>query len=500
MPLHADLDVYLHGQHAGTIVTGDNAPTLRYAYSYLSSRTNAGPLSLSMPLSVDSMPAEAWLDGLLPDNVSVRRRWAHRQRVRSSSPSSLLSTPIGLDCAGAVQFTPAGTPLPADRHSGVDWVSETEMAEWVARVRADWNDWDGPRGIGQFSLAGAQAKCAVRLDDGRCGVPFGAAPTSHILKPGIDRFPGADLAEHLSLEAARFLGLDASSSQVILFGGLRVLAVRRWDRVAAGDGLRRLHQEDLCQSLGIVPELKYQVLGGPSPAAIAQHLRAHALDPLGDVQHFADAVVYNWIIGAPDAHAKNFAMILDGHHARLAPLYDVISFIPFSPHPIEDTRMAMSVDGESTFGDADCPDYWDGFAQSVGLPSGRLLERIGDMTHRVPAAMQAAAKGLSAEDAGRRIVASLVRGVSDRCENLAGRFPDTTATRSASLASGTWAAVSAGRAVLCEQPTKGGTCRRRLLSGPCPLHPDSPGSQAVLARRIAPGGAVAVCSVDAGGC
>ena len=38
------------------------------------------------------------------------------------------------------------------------------------------------------------------------------------------------------------------------------------------------------------------------------------------------------------------------------------------------------------------------------------------------------------------------------------------------------------RVVLCGAETATGTCRRRLVSRPCPLHPASPGSQTIRAR------------------
>ena len=99
------------------------------------------PLSLSMPIQVTSHPDQAispWLWGLLPDNDGVLGRWAREFHVSASSPFSLLATPIGEDCAGAVRFAP---PDELDRvlsRSGeVAWLSEQDIAERLRELRAD---------------------------------------------------------------------------------------------------------------------------------------------------------------------------------------------------------------------------------------------------------------------------------------------------------------------------------------------------------------------------
>ena len=69
-------------------------------------RPSPTPLSISMPVAVRSHPNHVitpWLWGLLPDNEAVLARWARQFHASASSPFSLLATPIGQDCAGAVR-------------------------------------------------------------------------------------------------------------------------------------------------------------------------------------------------------------------------------------------------------------------------------------------------------------------------------------------------------------------------------------------------------------
>ena len=42
----------------------------------------------------------------------------------------------------------------------------------------------------RLSLAGAQDKVAVKVSGAQISIPLGGAPSTHILKPALERFPG----------------------------------------------------------------------------------------------------------------------------------------------------------------------------------------------------------------------------------------------------------------------------------------------------------------------
>ena len=99
----ADLEVLIHGERAGTVSDGrDGRAVFSYSDEYLV-RPSPVPLSIGFPLDSRPHDVEAWLDGLLADNDEVRRRWATDFGIYSTRPSDLLGTPVGRDCAGAVQ-------------------------------------------------------------------------------------------------------------------------------------------------------------------------------------------------------------------------------------------------------------------------------------------------------------------------------------------------------------------------------------------------------------
>jgi hypothetical protein len=114
----------------------------------------------------------------------------------------------------------------------------------------------------QFSLAGAQANTALLFQDGKWGVPAGATPTSHILKPAVAGLDDHDLNEHLCLDAAGKAGLLVARTRISRFGEESAIVAERYDRLQVDDQVARIHQEDLCQALGVPPSRKYQNEGG----------------------------------------------------------------------------------------------------------------------------------------------------------------------------------------------------------------------------------------------
>ncbi len=128
------------------------------------------------------------------------------------------------------------------------------------------------------------------------------------------------------------------------------LIVERYDRVKVRDGtIRRLHQEDLCQALGVMPAQKYTADGGPTTRDI-QELLVNTSHHQLNLYLFTQILFFNAIIGAPDAHAKNYSLLLgnDGA-AMMARMYDVASGLAYE-RMRRRARLAMSVGGENRVG------------------------------------------------------------------------------------------------------------------------------------------------------
>jgi serine/threonine-protein kinase HipA len=383
-------------------------------------RADATALSLSMPTSVRTHSERVitpWLWGLLPENNAVLARWAREFHV-PASPFRLLGTRIGLDCAGAVRFV---SPDQVDdllrRRGSVKWLSKPEVARRLRELQEDRTSWLGSNFTGQFSLAGAQAKTALLFRDGRWGEPAGALATSHILKPAVAGFEDHDLNEHLCLDAAARAGLVVAHSRVVRFGAETAIVVERYDRRVSKTGIVRIHQEDLCQAMSVMPARKYQSEGGPGPAdAVALFRRSMPPEVARDaVARFVDALIWNWVVAGTDAHAKNYSILLAAAERRLAPLYDIASALPYR-RPQRDLRLAMRLGSDYRVMPRRNP--WPRVARDLGLDVDAMNERVRALASIAPNAFSDSARARDVSQLRRPLPARLVDLVASRSRSL----------------------------------------------------------------------------------
>jgi serine/threonine-protein kinase HipA len=199
----------------------------------------------------------------------------------------------------------------------------------------------------RLSLGGIQHKLVLAGGPGRgFRQPLEGAPSTCLLKPEFGQYPGLVSNEAFCMKVVASTGLRAASVQIVDVGSTPCLYVERFDRVSDADGnvIRRIHQEDMCQALGVSPVAKYEDNGGPSVAGIVRLLRTLGGAYMArDINDFVHAVLVNFLLGNSDAHGKNFALLYDPDTGvRLAPLYDVVST---AVYPDVTARMAMAIGG-----------------------------------------------------------------------------------------------------------------------------------------------------------
>jgi serine/threonine-protein kinase HipA len=390
---------------------------------------DAYPLSVSAPLAArEHGPSvvQAFLWGLLPDNEIVLSRWATKFQVSGRSVFALISH-VGEDCAGAVQFV---TPERLDairsgKEDKVEWLGESDIAKRLQMLRDDHAAWRLPRDTGQFSLAGAQPTTALLLQNKRWGIPSGRIPTTHIMKPPTGHFDGHSENEHFCLMLARNLGLPAAQSRVMRFEKEIAIVIERYDRQQKRNEIVRIHQEDICQALGIMPTKKYQNEGGPSATDVVELLRTSSTDREADVNTFVDAIGFNWLIAGMDAHAKNYSLLLGGGpHVRLAPLYDVASILPYDEFDMQKLKLAMKVGGEYKLSLIGLR-QWQKFARETRVNADELIARLGSMAKQLPDEADDARTRAQAEGLDKAIIDRLTKRLIERaaeCERaLAGK-------------------------------------------------------------------------------
>ncbi|HEY1745799.1 MAG TPA: type II toxin-antitoxin system HipA family toxin [Xanthobacteraceae bacterium] len=383
----AELVVIINGREIGRIER-DTRGRLTFAYTESWRREpGAYPLSLSMPLAAERhghKPIEAFLWNLLPDNDAVLERWARRFQVSARNPFALLSH-VGEDCAGAAQFVQPDRldAVLGQVPSPVEWLDEAGIAVRLRTLRADHTAWRAPSDTGQFSLPGAQPKTALLFEDGRWGIPSGRMPTTHILKPPTGEYDGHAENEHLCLRLAAALGMITARSDVKWFEDEVAIVIERYDRLRTAAGLIRVHQEDFCQALSVHPSRKYENEGGPGARASAELLRTFSGRPQEDADRFTDALIFNWLIGGTDAHAKNYSLLIGAEgRARLAPLYDVASILPYD-FDLQKVRLAMKIGGTYRLRDIG-PRQWVKLAADLRLKADEVVERVRGMAGGLP--------------------------------------------------------------------------------------------------------------------
>lgn len=411
----AELRVLICGNVVGRVEQTEAGDLeLTYEESW-QDRSDSYPLSLSMPLSVQEHGDDVvrpFMEGLLPDNDSVLKSWARRFHVSPRNPFALL-THMGEDCAGAVQLVHPDRleDLTEQTESRVEWLSEEGVAERLKDLVEAQGTGRLAGDTGQFSLAGAQPKMPLLFDGGRWGIPSGATPTTHILKPPArEDLDGFDINELFCLGLARGIGLTVAEATVQTFDGQEALVVRRYDRERDGEGrLVRVHQEDACQALAVSPIRKYEREGGPGPADIVSLILRESDRPDEDVGVFVDALALNWVIGGTDAHAKNYSFFLRPGSVRLAPLYDLISVLPYSRRThYREAKLAMRIDREYHLWKIRRR-HWEGLAIRCGLDPEPVLDRVAEVVTALPEATGRTASEL--RDKGIR------HGIIDRLES-----------------------------------------------------------------------------------
>ncbi len=414
------LAVYLHRHLIGKLVQNDHGHLVYdYVASWLTNPT-AIPLSQLLPLTKKHLTrndCRGFFAGVLPDE-SKREIIARNLGISARNDFAMLER-IGGECAGAVTFIAEGTSLP-EPDNEYRPLSASELADIVKKLPRR-PLLAGEEGV-RLSLAGAQDKIAVHVSGGQISLPLNGAPSTHILKPAIEWLEGVVFNEALCMRLAQAVGLDTATVEIGKVEGIDYLLVQRYDRALAPQSpegperIRREHQEDFCQALGIVPEHKYQNEGGPSIKQCFELVRAASSTPVIDLQALLDAVIFNWLIGNNDAHGKNFSLVYRGEissglQTRLSPLYDLISTVYY---PELSAKMAMKLGGEY-FSERIAPANFERLAKEAGLAKPMMKRRVLELA-------EAVVSKLPTVTTDHPVTVAVAKVIQSRCERKITRF------------------------------------------------------------------------------
>ena len=200
------LDVYLRDQKVGRLWLDEKR---RFVFQYDEawiSKKGAIPLSLHLPLRAETYPddlSRPFFSNLLPE-AEIKRIIAQRLQISVNNDFAMLGS-IGGECAGAVSVLPSGI-APAVK-PGYRELKEEELHKIIIDLprRPLMAGVEGMR----LSLAGAQNKLPVYMEDDRIFIASGNAPSTHILKPPIRDLEDTVENEAFCMMLAQKMGLFA---------------------------------------------------------------------------------------------------------------------------------------------------------------------------------------------------------------------------------------------------------------------------------------------------
>lgn len=361
------LDVRLYGEPIGTLTRVDGDRTLfafNEAYIADSGRATLGLgfkdpygelLTEFRPYQTRLMP---FFSNLLPEE-RMRDYLAARAGVNSEREFFLLWA-LGQDLSGAVTVRPAdGEDWPSEAARPLDEVARRELEEKMLR----------------FSLAGVQLKfSAIEGASGGLTIPAKGVGGSWIVKLPSEKYKGVPENEYSMMTLARMIGMNVPAIDLVeldAIGGLpeeisamsgKAFVIERFDRLSDGSAV---HMEDFAQIFGVYPRDKYK------KASAANIARVVAIESdQEDVRELVRRLTFNTLIGNADMHLKNWSVYYpDKRVARLAPVYDFLSTIPY----IADSEAALKYSRTSRFDEFN-EDELIHLAERAGMPKAMVID------------------------------------------------------------------------------------------------------------------------------
>lgn len=383
------LDIWLHGvlTARSTPKSGGRKVVIEYTDEGRLGYSGGAPiLSCSLP-SVPGPNApsvsRSFLEGLLPEGRALQHAAARLRGVEldlagaPATPSDVMAllAEYGRECAGAVVIVPAGEGLPTEGRLSSP-LSERELADLIQNLPARPLGADPTRGI-RMSLAGAQDKLLLTRVNGRWCMPVDGYPSTHIIKP-TTVWPHSAENEALVLALSRECGLSDNAVWIERIGDATALVAERYDRNVHRDGtIHRLHQEDMCQAVGLLPKDKY-LIGRPSER-MARVLREFADSPQREITNIYKQVAFRAVVGDEDGHGKNYSLMLHDGVVKAAPLYDSLSTVEY---PELSGTMGTKIGAQQSLAKVDRQALLDE-AKAMGLPARAAEQALDELSTHV---------------------------------------------------------------------------------------------------------------------
>lgn len=375
-----ELSVRLHGVQVGVLrlVNGK----MEFTYDENAQK----PISLSLPLQKEPFKEKvcrAFFGGLLPENPNMRELLAKKYNINVNDDFKLLKE-IGRDCAGALSFHEMTEPQKSYQMLKIEGsiLSDEELTKYLREL--PYRPYLGKR----LSLAGAQEKTAVCVINGKIALPNDDIPTTHIIKTALPKYVQSIQNEYICMKVAKEIGLEVAEVEIRKVGEIEFLLVERFDRKYSNNlECERILQEDFAQSLGIQARDKYKVTFKDCLKVLNQ-----TATPANSKLRFVRQVIFNYLIGNTDAHAKNFSVYLTNDGITLTPAYDLLCSSIYDC----DQRIAMKLGKARYYADVTEKD-WEIFAQDLDISHKLVQAELERQKDYLPKIVEKLAKEMDCE-------------------------------------------------------------------------------------------------------
>ena len=288
---------------------------------------------------------------------------------------------LGKDCPGVLSLLPEGQVPDAEQH--YESLLFEDLRQRIAdRARRPLIK---SREDASMSLAGAQDKMGVRYDPRthQLWEPVGGSPSTHILKPenrNPDYVPTV-INEYLCMRVAKRMKLPVPNVYLERLPD-PILIIERYDRSIANETVVCQHQIDFCQLMNKDGFFKYERNGNIIGLKEVFAETANFITPGVARLRLVDWVIFNYLIGNADAHAKNLSVLVTPQGLELAPFYDLLSVTPYG-----DERLALYIGYAETF-EAVTSVAWEEFCEDCGLSYPAFKKRLEFFVTKLPDALK----------------------------------------------------------------------------------------------------------------
>lgn len=317
-----ELKVYINTDLVGLLSEDNDIWSFQYDQEWLDNSDSyalCSDIPLSSELQVDGSSKryiQWFFDNLLPEE-GARSLLARDLNVNEADSFGILAI-VGTESAGAITLLSQGKGIDKE----VDKITQLSFDDLNVRIAnlpdIPLNNVDSKR----MSIAGAQHKMLVVINNGKFYEPAGNTPSSHILKPEHskpDLYWQTVRNEWFVMNLAKSLGFKVPQTFVYYFPAAAYV-ITRFDRTGDFPEQNRIHALDACQALGLSRTAKYALSNVEQLNQFAEILR---------VKGAAKIAIFNWavfnaIVGNTDAHLKNLSCLVGVQGAALSPMYDLV--------------------------------------------------------------------------------------------------------------------------------------------------------------------------------